>query len=126
MLRVTLQHDLPSTLDSGVQADTIVLEFSKAFDRVPTIQFTHEATPRWHQGIPNSRSHTSFLAEPSVAVEGCSSESVPVLRGGGSCMCQNWGPCYFCNLFCMCQILKTTLGEYLLLHGVHTEMAMNF
>ena len=72
-----------TTLDSGVQADTIVLEFSKAFDRVPTIQFTREATPRWHQGIPNSRSHTSFLAEPSVAVEGCSSESVPVLRGGG-------------------------------------------
>ena len=82
MLLVTLQHDLTSTLDSGVQADTIVLEFSKAFDRVPTIQFTREATPRWHQGIPNSRSHTSFLAEPSVAVEGCSSESVPVLRGG--------------------------------------------
>ena len=116
-----------TTLDSGVQADTIVLEFSKAFDRVPTIQFTREATPRWHQGIPNSRSHTSFLAEPSVAVEGCSSESVPVLRGGGgSCMCQYWGPCYFCNLFCMCQILQTPLGEYLLLHGVHTEMAMNF
>ena len=126
MLLVTLQHDLTSTLDSGVQADTIVLEFSKAFDRVPTIQFTREATPRWHQGIPNSRSHTSFLAEPSVAVEGCSSEGVPVLRGGGSCMCQYWGPCYFCNLFCMCQILQTPLGEYLLLHGVHTEMAMNF
>ena len=73
-------------MDSGVQADTIVLEFSKAFDRVPTIQFTREATPRWHQGIPNSRSHTSFLAEPSVAVEGCSSESVPVLRGGPVCV----------------------------------------
>ena len=116
MLLVTLQHDLTSTLDRGVQA----------FDRVPTIQFTREATPRWHQGIPNSRSYTSFLAEPSVAVEVCSSESVPVLRGGGSCMCQYWGPCYFCNLFCMCQILQTPLGEYLLLHGVHTEMAMNF
>ena len=82
MLLVTLQHDLTSTLDSGVQTDMIVLEFSKAFDRVPNIQFTREATPRWHQGIPNSRSHTSFLAEPSVAVESCSYESVPVFRGG--------------------------------------------
>ena len=69
MLLVTLQHDLTSTLDSGVQTDMLVLVFSKAFDRVPNIQFTREATPRWHQGIPNSRSHTSFLAEPSVAVD---------------------------------------------------------
>ena len=83
MLLVTLQHDLTSTLDSGVQTDMIVLEFSKAFDRVPNIQFTREATPRWHPGIPNSRSNTSFLAEPSVAVESCFSESVPVFRGGG-------------------------------------------
>ena len=83
MLLVTLQHDLTSTLDSGVQTDMIVLEFSKAFDRVPNIQFTREDTPRCHQGIPNSRSHTSFLAEPSVAVESCSYESVPVFRGGG-------------------------------------------
>ena len=83
MLLVTLQHDLTSTLDSGVQTDMIVLEFSKAFDRVPNIQFTREATPQWHQGIPNSRSHTSFLTEPSVAAESCSSESVPVFRGGG-------------------------------------------
>ena len=83
MLLVPLQHDLTSTSDSGVQTDMIVLEFSKAFDRVPNIQFTREATPRWHQGIPNSRSNTSLLAEPSVAVESCSSESVPVFRGGG-------------------------------------------
>ena len=100
MLLVTLQHNLPSTLDSGLQTEMIFLEFSKAFDRVPNIQFTREAIPRWHQGIPNSRSNTSFLAEPSVAVESCSSESVPVFRGGGgSCMCQYWGSCYFCYLF---------------------------
>ena len=48
MLLVTLQHDLTSTLDSSVQTDMIVLEFSKAFDRVPNVQFTREATPRWH------------------------------------------------------------------------------
>ena len=101
MLLVTLQHDLTSTLDSGVQADTIVLEFSKAFDRVPTIQFTREATPRWHQWIPNSRSHTSFLAEPSVAVEGCSSESVPALRGGGP-VCVSTGALVIFAIYSVC------------------------
>ena len=102
MLLVTLQHDLTSKLDSGVQADTIVLEFSKAFDRVPTIQFTREATPRWHQGIPNSRSHTSFLVEPSVAVEGCSSESVPVLRGGGGPVCVSTGALVIFAIYSVC------------------------
>ena len=91
MLLVTLQHDLTSTLDSGIQTDMIVLEFSKAFVRVPNIQFTREATPRWHQGIPNSRSNTSFLEEPSVAVESCSSESVPVFGGGGGPVCVSTG-----------------------------------
>ena len=92
---VTLQHYLTSTLDSGVQTDMFVLEFSKAFDRVPKIQFTWEATPRWHQGIPNSRSNTSFLAEPSVGVESCSSESVPVFRGGGVLYVSVLGPLLF-------------------------------
>ena len=119
MLLVTLQHDLTSTLDSGVQTDMIVLEFSKAFDRVPNIQFTREATPRWHQGIPNSRSNTSFLAEPSVAVESCSSERVHVFRGGGVLYVSVLGPLLFLLFIlyiCMCQILQTPLGEYLLLH----------
>ena len=47
MLLVTLQHDLTSTLDSGVQTDMIVLEFSKAFDRVPNIQFTRCNRPEF-------------------------------------------------------------------------------
>ena len=101
MLLVTLQHDLTSTLDSGVQTDMIVLEFSKAFDRVPNIQFTREATPRWHQGIPNSRSHTSFLAEPSVAVESCSYESVPVFRGGGP-VCVSTGALAISAIYSVC------------------------
>ena len=123
MLLVTLQHDLTSTMDSGVQTDMIVLEFSKAFDRVPNIQFTREATPQWHQGIPNSRSNTSFLAEPSVAVESCSSESVPVFRGGGGGVLyvSVLGPLLFLLFIlyiCMCQILQTPLGEYLLLRCI--------
>ena len=77
------------------RTDRHVLEFSKAFDRVPNIQFTREATPRWHQGIPNNRSHTSFLAEPSVAAESCSSESVPVFRGGGVLYVSVLGPLPF-------------------------------
>ena len=36
MLLVTLQHDLASTLDSGVQTDMIVLEFSKALTEFQT------------------------------------------------------------------------------------------
>ena len=101
MLLVSLQHDLTSTLDSGIQTDMIVLELSKAFDRVPNIQFIREATPRWHQGIPNSRSHTSFLAEPSVAVESCSSESVPVFRGGGP-VCVSTGALAISAIYSVC------------------------
>ena len=32
---VTLQHDLASTLDKGVQLDMVFLDFSKAINRVP-------------------------------------------------------------------------------------------
>ena len=32
---VTLCHDLSSSLDKGIQTDMLVLDFSKAFDRVP-------------------------------------------------------------------------------------------
>ena len=64
MLLVTLQHDLTSTLDSGVQADTLVLEFSKAFDRVPTIQFTRESTPRCIRGYPTVDHILPFWQNP--------------------------------------------------------------
>ena len=127
MLHVTLQHDFTSTLDSGVQTDMIVLEFSKLLTEFQTFSLPGRLHHDGIRGYPTVDHILPFLAEPSVAVEGCSSDSVPVLRGGGgSCMCRYWGPCYFCNLFCMCQILQTPLGEYLLLHGVRTEMAMNF
>ena len=32
---VTLRHDLTSSLDKGIQTEMVVLDFSKAFDRVP-------------------------------------------------------------------------------------------
>ena len=32
---MTLTHDLASSLDSGIQTDMVVLDFLKAFDRVP-------------------------------------------------------------------------------------------
>ena len=125
MLLVTLQHDLTSTLDSSVQTDMIVLEFSKAFDRVSNIQFTREATPRWHKEIPNSRSNTSFFAEPSVAVESCSSESVPVFGGGGILYVSVLVPLLFLLFIlyiCMCQILQTPLREYLLLRCIECAL----
>ena len=32
---LTLSHDMASSLDKGIQTDMLVLDFSKAFDRVP-------------------------------------------------------------------------------------------
>ena len=57
---VTLQHDLASTLDKGVQTDMVVLDFSKAFDRIP-----HRRLPRklLHYGIRGNINQwiTSFI-----------------------------------------------------------------
>ena len=82
-LLVTLQHDLTSTLlGSGVQTDMIVLEFSKALIVFQTYSLPGKLHHDGIRGYP-----TSFLAVPSVAVESCSSESVPVFRGWGGPVC---------------------------------------
>ena len=81
----------------------LVLVFSKAFDRVPNIQFTREATPRWHQGIPNSRSHTSFLAEPSVAVDlRVVFRKHACLKGGGGPVCVSSGALAISAIYSVC------------------------
>ena len=72
---------MASTLDKGVQTDIVVLDFSKAFDRV-----THRRLLRklHHYGIRGYINQwiTSFLLGKTqrVTVEGCSSDSVPVVR----------------------------------------------
>ena len=79
---VTLLHDLASTLDKGTQKDMVVLDFSKAFDRVPRGRLLKKI---YHFGI-RGNSHrwiSSFLLGRTqrVVVEGCTSDSVPVVSG---------------------------------------------
>ena len=52
---VTLTNDLASSLDSGIQTDMVVLDFSNAFDRVPQPASYAEVAPLWYQ-----RLHTSL------------------------------------------------------------------
>ena len=126
MLLVTLQHDLTSTLDSGVQADTIVLDFLRLLTEFQQSSLLGRLHHDGIRGYPTVDHILPFWQNPVWLLRVVFRKRARLKGGGGSCMCQYWGPCYFCNLFCMCQILKTPLGEYLLLHGVHTEMAMNF
>ena len=77
---MTLTLDLASSLDSGIQTDMVVLDFSKAFDCVP-----HQRLMRklHHYGIRGSTHHwiASFLTGwiQKVVVEGSSSDSAPVV-----------------------------------------------
>ena len=79
---MTLTHDLASSLDNGKQTDMVVLDFSKAFDRVPHQRLLRKLH---HYGIRGSTYHwiSSFLSgrTQKVIVEGCSSDSVPVVSG---------------------------------------------
>ena len=79
---VTLLHDLASTLDKGTQTDMVVLDFSKAFDRVPHGRLLRKL---YHFGIRGNthRWISSFLLGRTqrVVVEGCTSDSVPVVSG---------------------------------------------
>ena len=79
---VTLQQDLVSTLDKGVQTDMVVLDFSKAFERV---QHRRLLRKLHHYGIRGNinQSIASFLLGRAlrVTVEECSSDSMPVVSG---------------------------------------------
>ena len=79
---VTLQHDLAATLDKSLQTDMVVLDFSKAFDRVPHRRLLWK---QHHYGIRGNTNQwiTSFLLGRTqrVTVEGCSSDSVPDVSG---------------------------------------------
>ena len=79
---VTLTHELALSLDNSTQTDMVVLDFSKAFDRVP-----HQRLMRklHHYGVRGSTLSwiSSFLTgrTQKVVVEGCSSDSIPVVSG---------------------------------------------
>ena len=76
---VTLCHDLASSLDKGIQTDMLVLDFSKAFDRVPHQRLLRKLQ---HLGV-RGNTHSwiaSFLSSRTQreVVEGSSSDRVPV------------------------------------------------
>ena len=79
---LTLAHELLSPLDVGYQHDLIILDFSKAFDRVP-----HERLQKKldHYGIQDSTQGwiKAFLSNRTqqVIVEGATSDTVPVISG---------------------------------------------
>ena len=79
---VTMIHDLTSAMDKGTQTDMVVLDFSKAFDRVPHKRLLQKLH---HYGI---RGHlhqwvSDFLTgrTQNVVIEGVTSESAPVVSG---------------------------------------------
>ena len=79
---VTLIHELGQNLDNRKQTDIIVLDFSKAFDKV---SHQHLATKLNHYGIRGSSLGwiSSFLSQRTqrVVLDGVSSETVNVTSG---------------------------------------------
>jgi hypothetical protein len=79
---LTLTHELAQSLDKRIQTDMVILDFSKAFDRVPHQRLLKKVH---HYGV-RGQTHkwiTSFLQDRTqkVIVEGESSEVAPVVSG---------------------------------------------
>ena len=79
---LTLAHELIQGLDKKHQHDLIILDFSKAFDRVPHERLLKKLE---HYGIRDNvhRWIRSFLTDRTqqVLVEGATSDSIPVISG---------------------------------------------
>ena len=79
---VTLCHEIAESLNKNKQTDMIILDFSKAFDRVPhqrlLIKLRHYGiqgtTFKWIQSFLSSRNQ-------QVVVDGATSDKVPVISG---------------------------------------------
>ena len=79
---MTLCHDLSSALDKGTQTEMLVLDFSKAFNRIPHQRLLRKLEHFGIRGTINSWI-ASFLSgqTQSMVVEGSSSDRVPVVSG---------------------------------------------
>ncbi|MEW8544204.1 MAG: reverse transcriptase family protein, partial [Candidatus Thiodiazotropha sp.] len=79
---LTLYHELAETVDRNGQMDLVILDFSKAFDRVPHQRLLGKLD---HYGIRGNTHQwiKSFLSGRSqqVIVDGASSEKAPVISG---------------------------------------------
>ena len=79
---ITLSHELIQGLGKKHQHDLIILDFSKAFDRVPHERLLKKLE---HYGIRDNvhRWIRSFLTDRTqqVLVEGATSDSIPVISG---------------------------------------------
>ena len=79
---LTLCHELAETIDKEDQMDLVILDFAKAFDRVPHRRLLGKLD---HYGIRGSTHQwiTSFLRQRThqVIVDGAISEKAPVLSG---------------------------------------------
>jgi hypothetical protein len=79
---LTLTHELASSLDRSVQTDMIILDFSKAFDKVPPARLLGKLS---HYGIQGSTHGwiKSFLSHRTqqVVVDGATSDKTPVISG---------------------------------------------
>ena len=75
-------HDFTSSLKAGDQLDAIVLDFSKAFDRVPHKRLCMKLE---HYGIRGPVLHwlENFLSDRTqqVILDGCRSDTLPVISG---------------------------------------------
>ena len=79
---ISLVHDITKSLEAGHQIDMILLDFSKAFDKVPHQRLLHKLN---FYGVRNNtlRWIGSFLKDRSqnVVLEGEHSSKAPVLSG---------------------------------------------
>ena len=75
-------HEIASKLEKGSQVDIILLDFAKAFDKVPHQRLLHKLeyygvnakTKNWIQSFLQNR-------QQRVILEGAASEQAPVLSG---------------------------------------------
>ena len=75
-------HEIASKLEKGSQVDIILLDFAKAFDKVPHQRLLHKLeyygvnakTKNWIQSFLQDR-------QQRVILEGAASEQAPVLSG---------------------------------------------